>query len=367
MADGSENRGGNPENPTSPGGPSTFSAEELHRETTLAAALQNGARLRLAHGFLASEETCLHRHLGFSSVEQYAERQFRQDHRLTREMIRVARALKVLPKLRETFLLGRLDWSCVEHLSRVATAETEEEWLAFAARKSVRAIKMEVQNAIEKKRTRPRKDEYGIPDAQVKLTFNLRRSEYEIVNQGMGRVSEEMQLGLGGLKPRPEEVLVFMSQRFLETEPEGKLQGRAEKEEPLFTILYHLCPPCREARRPAVMMTRDGPVEVPVEVVERVEAEARKETITPEEEELPPEGARPSGIDRPNPPSLLRKLKLRSGGICENPFCGRRIALQGDHLLERSKGGPTSLANEAMFCVWCHGLRTQGLLEVRGS
>ena len=202
------------------------------------------------------------------------------------------------------------------------------------------------------------------------MTFKLRRAQYEVVKEGMARVSQEMQLRLGGQKPRPEETLVFMSKRFLETDPEGKFPGREEKDNSIFTILYHVCPPCRqEGRSSATMITSDGPVEVPIEEVERVEAEAHQETIRPEDEVQPPPDGNGSGnsprIDRPNSPAFLRRLKLRAGARCENPFCRRRVALQGDHLLERSKGGPTALWNEALLCVWCHGLRTQGLLEIR--
>jgi hypothetical protein len=369
--------------------PSTISAEDLHRQASFARAFENSWRLRLAFILLAFRESRLHHHLGSSSVEAYAEKHFRLDHRSTREMVRVAEALKELPRLREAYLMGQLDWSLVVELIRVAAPETEEEWLAFAEKKPVRAIKLEIENALEKKRKRPRKNGYSLPDATVFLRFKLRRSQSEIVLRGMQKVSEEIARSLNGVKPPPEETLVFMSRYFMETDPAGSPGARVDRDDPLSTILYHLCPPCREKRGKAHLITRDGPVEVPVEEVERVEANARKVVISPEEEDperragdAGPNGngsgngngngdgnghGEPRKIDPPNTAALLRKLRLRDGGTCQNPFCRRTVALQGAHLERRSEGGPTTLANEVLLCVWCHALEDQKLLEIRGN
>ena len=57
-----------------------------------------------------------------------------------------------------------------------------------------------------------------------------------------------------------------------------------DPEKSLYTILYHKCPECRRASLP----TSEGPVGIDAEVVERVEADARKVVI--EDREKRPDG-----------------------------------------------------------------------------
>jgi hypothetical protein len=61
----------------------------------------------------------------------------------------------------------------------------------------------------------------------------------------------------------------------LETDPKGGPEGRAERNEPLETILFHVCLKCRDAK----LRTDEGPVDVPIEHVERVEETAKKVVI----------------------------------------------------------------------------------------
>jgi len=52
---------------------------------------------------------------------------------MTSERLRVATSLEQLPKLSNSLRQGQLCWSAVRELTRVATADTEQAWLEFAA------------------------------------------------------------------------------------------------------------------------------------------------------------------------------------------------------------------------------------------
>src|SRR5262249_20435606 len=150
--------------------------------------------------------------------------------------------------------------------------------------------------------------------------------------------------------------------------------GRSEREESIYTILYHVCPTCRKSH----VLGCDGPVEVPSEVVERVEGDARKVSIDLTEEERRSEevgkggsagdtaGAEGEAVpvfkDRPNTPRLRRQVLLRDGSTCANPLCRRRLGLMAHHIVFRSEGGPTEIQNETAVCVVCHALVHQGYL-----
>src|SRR5262249_7360711 len=157
-----------------------------------------------------------------------------------------------------------------------------------------------------------------------------------------------------GADPQPKDVLLFLCERMLQTDPEGTPVGRKEKNDSIFTVLYHSCPSCKAAR----VMTADGPVEVPREHLERVEGEAKEVSSVPGEEA--PATSPGLAIDRPNTPALIRKVALRDGERCAVPFCGRR-RFHGHHIRARSEGGPTAVWNEVLLCTVHHALVHRGL------
>ncbi len=82
----------------------------------------------------------VHARLGFGSFVEYAERLLGHSPRATLERLRVAEALEQLPALDEALAGNALSWSAVRELTRVATPDTEAEWLAAARGRSVRDI-----------------------------------------------------------------------------------------------------------------------------------------------------------------------------------------------------------------------------------
>src|SRR5262245_42186685 len=89
---------------------------------------------------LAAQRAAAHVHLGFGCFAEYIERLFGYRPRSTHEKLRVAAALESLPALTSALEAGRLSWSAVRELTRVAVAETEADWLELAAGKSLRQL-----------------------------------------------------------------------------------------------------------------------------------------------------------------------------------------------------------------------------------
>src|SRR5262245_4484576 len=113
---------------------------------TAHAALSRLARQRAAadaeegRWLLAAQRAAAHVHLGFGSFTEYIERLFGYQPRSTHEKLRVAAALESLPELASAFEAGRLSWSAVRELTRVAVADTERTWLELALGKSLRQL-----------------------------------------------------------------------------------------------------------------------------------------------------------------------------------------------------------------------------------
>src|SRR5689334_11118384 len=77
---------------------------------------------------LAALRAGTHLRLGYGSFHEYAERLFGYGPRVTQEKLRVAEALEELPEAARELQAGRVSFSAVRELTRVATQKTEREW-----------------------------------------------------------------------------------------------------------------------------------------------------------------------------------------------------------------------------------------------
>ena len=284
----------------------------------------------------------------------------------------MARTLRSLPEIRQAFRRG-FAYVRTREITRIATVETEGKWLAFANEVSLFQLKVEVADALETGRKEPRDKAsvYGLPAAtRMRLPFDFSPAEYEVVDQALRKVGKELSLSVGGGEVDLKAALLFWLKRALETDPGSTPEGRIEREESVYTVLYHRCRDCQRSQ----VLTEDGPVEVPNEVVERVEKTAVKVEILPEEEkpQAPlaqegPVGDSPPARDAHHTPEFLRRLFLRDGARCLNPMCRRKVHLTGHHLKPWSQGGRTAFSNEGTLCAVCHSAVELGLLTMEGD
>jgi hypothetical protein len=95
---------------------------------------EEGEKLR------AAERARVHERLGYGSFVEYIERLFGYSPRLTLEKLRVAQALDGLQQLSAALREGGVNWSSARELTRVATGETERDWLEASRGRTVREI-----------------------------------------------------------------------------------------------------------------------------------------------------------------------------------------------------------------------------------
>ena len=151
-----------------------ITVEDLHRTLQQAHLIGNLARRKFLEALLAMNRSRLYLLLGFPSVTAYSEASFGLKRSQTYEFLRVGEALESLPRLDEAYQKGELSWSAVQDISRVATPDTEAQWLAFKESHTLHELRAEVQDAIDKKRDRPLQNRYGLPNITVELRFKLR-------------------------------------------------------------------------------------------------------------------------------------------------------------------------------------------------
>jgi hypothetical protein len=261
--------------------------------------------------------------------------------------------IRHLPRLAAAFERGEPSWSLVRALTRVADEETEAEWLEFLEGRSIRAVLVELKDAERKRRKRPRRDSYGLPGLPVKLTFELAPQDHAVVERGLEKVAAEMGRSLDGARPSPEQAILYLMLRVLETDPESDPQGsatagRVQREHSPFTVVFHRCPDCRRA----AVESSEGRVEVSAEAMDRVEGSAEQvvwrvdsRQSTVREAETPAAGRQPPAASR---------FETGAEG-------------HGHHIRLRSAGGPTELWNEVWLCLRCHALVHAGCLKLEGD
>jgi hypothetical protein len=342
-------------------------ADHLHRTALASFRLGNRGRLSLCEVLRTLYDSRQFLELGYPSIAAYARQYFRFGRSETYEAIRVARAFEGLPKCLSAFRDGKIDWTAVKEITRIATAATEDAWLQHASRRTNAEVRAEVQDAIDKGRDRPRDDRYGLPNLAVRLVLKFSRSEQERVRKGLATLVPGISKGLGGREVNLEEVILFVADRLLAgdslqskdpmlddgavrmTAPEGegavRRSGGDPGRDPAMTVLYHFCPSCRRGR----VATEEGFVEVERDEIERIEAVAKHQSL-----------------DAPTPPALRRKVVLRDGGRCSNPIC-HHPADHCHHVVFRRDGGRTAIWNEIALCATCHALVHSGLLRVEGD
>jgi hypothetical protein len=105
------------------------------------------------------------RALGYAHMNEYLERELGYSPQVAIERLRVAHALADLPQIEASLGAGHLAFSAVRELTRVATADTERDWLEKARGKNLRQIEAMVSG--KKRGDRP--EDPSNPDLTLRV------------------------------------------------------------------------------------------------------------------------------------------------------------------------------------------------------
>ena len=324
--------------------PVGLSANGLHELAVQAFRIGNRGRLSLCEALRVLRETRLYYDLGFPSLAAYADTFFQLRRSETFEYVRVSKALVDLAALREAFGQGRIGWSALKAITRVASVESQASWIEFARQNGVERTLAEAQDALRTRRDAPRDSSFGLPNLDQKLVLRFSRSDIEKVRRWLETACATVAETTGVEEVTLEQALLFLCERAMASGGKEVIPGESAGRSARAQIVYQHCPECRRAR----VGTRDGFVEVTPEEVERYAGSAEQVVI-----------------DGPTPPKLRRRILARAAGRCGNPRCRHR-ADHCHHIIFRSRGGKTTLQNEVAVCSTCHALVHAGLLQVSG-
>ena len=306
-------------------------AKTVHERLLAALAAMRKAESQAVTLFAEVMKQGLYRSLGYASIHLYAEQALSFSRSKTYEFIRLAEALDELPALKQGLESGELPWTKAREVVKVATPETEEEWLALAECKSRRELEKEVVKS-RATRDRMKKDagqteliepEREVPAAATAQSLTLRLSPLAKAK------FEAMLEKLMKTHHCDREQVLLMALESLCAES-TRVDGAA----PYQVVVQH-CPECETKSV--------GPERRRLSTAESAQIDCDSRTQTPG-------GRNRSSIA----PSRRRAVLQRDGHRCQANGCRSTHFLEVHHIRPRSRGGGNGKENLITLCSNCH-------------
>ena len=285
-----------------------------------------------------------------------------------REKVRVAHALATLPKTGDAFRAGRLSYSKVRAITRVATAADEDRWVGMALAASAAQIEKIVRHyrVCERLQAADRALAayaarsvtcYYADDGCLVLNGRLAPEQGALLLRALERVGDWLaDASEADAGQRRADALAALAERFLAAPPS---ESDAPSSGDRFQLAIHVS---AETLRtdgavdvddpPAI---KDGPVLAP-ETVRRLACDA---AIVPLIESASGEPLALGRKARVVSPALRRALKRRDKG-CRFPGCTYARWVDAHHVDHWADGGETRLDNLVLLCRYHHRLHHEG-------
>jgi hypothetical protein len=286
-----------------------------------------------------AEELRIYVVFGFVTLYEYMERVLGYRPHTARERMRVARALVALPETSAALARGTLTYSAVRELTRVATAETESEWLAAAEG----LVTGQIESLVADHRPGDRPEDPIEPDVRPRvMRLELPPEVYALWRQARMILAEER-----GVELSDADVVEALCRAVIA--PGSGAEGPAHQ------IAYQQWPDCRRA-------TQNGAgreIAVSDDIFERASCDA---TDLGSLDAVRPERATARVTSR-----VRDQVFARDHHRCAAPGCRSARNLEVHHIVEQARGGGHELSNLCLLCSGHHAALHAGLLSMRGE
>jgi len=315
---------------------------EIHRQLRRLAARRGALDTEEARSLLAARRAEVHRHLGLGSFVEYVERVLGYAPRTTFERLRVAEALEKLPATRDALASGQAAYSAVREITRIATPDTEREWLAAVQAKTVRDVEALVAGHAVGDRPedpvdpnlRPRHVRFELPPDVYALLVSARR---HLELQTGARLSDA-------------DFVASLCNAVLAHGGDGS-SARAPRHQIALTI----CERCKRGWQDAAGQV----IEVPPAAVERAQCDAQHIGRV--------DGDRPAPVTQDIPAAVRRQVERRDHGCCRVPGCRLSSNLVIHHVIPRAAGGDHEPDRLLLVCTPHHRAIHDDRLAITGA
>jgi len=328
--------------------PQTADWQRAHAELGRLARLRAGLDAEEARWLLLAWREKVHARLGYGSFGEYVGRLFGYGARLVQEKLRVAEALERLPELASALELGQVCWSALRELTRVATPETQAEWLAVARGRRVREVEQLVAGHVPGDSPSDPRDPLAVRHV---LGFEVSGEVLALVREAFTKIRRD-----AGESLDDDAALLTMARAVLEGPRD---EGRGS-----YQIALTVCEHCQRGRQDgAGESTPVGP-----EVVEMASCDAQRlgslATVGGRREHV---GANKARAVQHVPPAVRRLVLRRDHRRCVVPGCKHATWLDVHHIEARAEGGKHEPDNLITLCTAHHRAIHRGRLFVEGG
>ena len=312
----------------------TVEWEVAHREVVSVGKARAQHEHALARALLRALRADCWKALGLGSFFEYAERFVGLTARQTEERLRVASAFEELPGLEGALAGGRLHFTAVRELTRVATPRTEVAWIEAAVGKTSR----EVEEMAAGHEAGDLPDDPPRAEARShRVVLELSAETYAMFREAQAQLRRDQAESLS-----EDDMVLLMSRRVL--------GGPADAGTSSYQIQMTVCESCGRASQDG------GGMEIPVDatVAEVARCDAQRLRV----------GARAA---QEIPPAVRREVVRRHHGRCAVFGCRHATWTDVHHVVPRSEGGTHDPERLLVLCSVHHRAVHRGSLIVEGA
>jgi hypothetical protein len=291
-----------------------------------------------------------------------------------REKVRVAHALRTLPRIAAAMARGELSYSKVRALSRVACAATEESLLMIALHGTAHHVETNVrhyrraQQAEQLSREAHQQAHRSLhywydDDGSLVIKARLPALGGAMVVKALEAAMQAMPATELCMELDEEQPLSFEERRAdaLAMLGESYLQRRTASSSSAdrYQVVVHVDAETLKEHTAGRCHIEQGP-SLPAETVRRIACDSSRVRI------LESEHGAPLDVGRKNrsiPPAIRRALNARDAG-CRFPGCTYQRYVDAHHVEHWADGGETKLSNLVTLCRWHHRLVHEGDIAV---
>lgn len=262
-----------------------------------------------------ADQVGVHQACGFASLFEYADRYVGLNRRQTEERLRVGRHLARLPAMDRAFGEGEITWSKIRELSRIATADTEEEWLTWSQGRTCR----QVEHAVATRRPGDRPSDPGDSSKlRHRMSFEASAETIALFRALEQKVKRDL-----GPDADDDSVLLEIARRGLGGPDEGTAS---------YQIAVTRCDSCGAESVEAA--GRQHPIKADVGAMAACDAQLLGNTS-----ERPHVGEVRPRAKQTIPPRIRRSVLRRHGSRCAVPGCENHRFLDIHHSKPKKDGG----------------------------
>jgi hypothetical protein len=256
------------------------------------------------------------------------------------ERLRVANAIVDLPQIAEALTTGELSFSGARELTRVATAQTEGEWLSAITDKNLREVEHLVSGHT------PGDLPTDPPDPARRretLRFEVSPETYALLRQVQQILDTEH-----GERLDDDALLATLCRHVLDTRA-------AARTSPAYQVAVTVCSTCKKGAQDGAGIV----VDMSPAAVDRAQCDAHDIGSVDDGQ-----SARATSAI---PPATRRKVLRRDHGTCRATGCRSSRNVDIHHITPRAGGGDHSPSNLLTLCEAHHLALHEGTLTITGT